>query len=57
MVFQAIVFAGGNGNRMTNLSDHVSKFLLPVANIPLFWYTLNLLLQNNINGKTILFKF
>lgn len=51
MNFQAVVFAGGNGNRMTNLTDHISKSLLPVANIPLFWYSLNLLSRNDITGN------
>ncbi|KAH7720965.1 Nucleotidyl transferase family protein [Aphelenchoides avenae] len=45
---QAVVFAGGYGSRMTNVTDHVSKFLLPIANIPLFWYPLNFLHRNNI---------
>jgi len=31
---------------MTNLTDYVPKTLLPVANIPLFWYPLNALARS-----------
>lgn len=48
--FQAVVFAGGLGNRMTDLTNHVPKALLPIANIPMFWYPLNMLSRNNITG-------
>lgn len=41
-----IVFAGGGGNRMLNLTEHICKARLPVANIPLYWYPLNLLHRN-----------
>lgn len=50
--FQAIIFAGGQGNRMATLvSEHFPKALLPVANLPLFWYPLNLLSRHGIRGK------
>ena len=48
--FQAVVFAGGHGSRMTDLTDSVPKALLPVANIPMFWYALNTLHENHIHG-------
>lgn len=41
-----IVFAAGHGSRMPNLTEHVSKALLPVANLPLYWFPLNLLRRN-----------
>uniref|UniRef100_A0AC34EZY4 Nucleotidyl transferase domain-containing protein n=1 Tax=Panagrolaimus sp. ES5 TaxID=591445 RepID=A0AC34EZY4_9BILA len=34
--FQAVVFAGGYGSRMTDLTSNIPKSLLPVANVPLF---------------------
>jgi translation initiation factor eIF-2B subunit gamma len=46
--FQAVLFAGGYGSRMTDLTNNVPKPLLPVANIPLFWYSLNTLHRNQI---------
>ena len=49
--FQAVVFAGGLGNRMMDLTNHMPKVLLPIANIPMFWYPLNMLSRNNITGK------
>ncbi|KAI1718477.1 nucleotidyl transferase domain-containing protein [Ditylenchus destructor] len=48
MNYQAIVFAGGSGSRMTSLTDYMPKPLLPVANIPLFWYPLNMLSRSNV---------
>lgn len=47
---QAVVFAGGHGNRMMNLTEQIEKPLLPVADIPLFWYSLNILAKNSISG-------
>lgn len=47
---QAVVFAGGHGNRMMNLTEQIEKPLLPVADIPLFWYSLNMLARNSILG-------
>uniref|UniRef100_A0AC35UII7 NTP_transferase domain-containing protein n=1 Tax=Rhabditophanes sp. KR3021 TaxID=114890 RepID=A0AC35UII7_9BILA len=46
--FQAVVMAGGVGNRMTNLTNHVVKSSLPIANVPMFWYPLNFLAKNRI---------
>uniref|UniRef100_A0A0N4ZVY5 Translation initiation factor eIF2B subunit gamma n=1 Tax=Parastrongyloides trichosuri TaxID=131310 RepID=A0A0N4ZVY5_PARTI len=46
--FQGIVMAAGIGSRMTSLTAHVSKALLPIANIPMFWYPLNFLAKNNV---------
>ncbi|XP_075217081.1 eukaryotic translation initiation factor 2B subunit gamma [Lycorma delicatula] len=41
--FQAIVMAGGKGSRMTELTAEKPKCLLPVGNLPLLWYPLQLL--------------
>lgn len=41
--FQAIVLAGGKGSRMTELTAGQPKCLLPIANIPMIWYPLQIL--------------
>uniref|UniRef100_A0A915M6E8 Translation initiation factor eIF2B subunit gamma n=1 Tax=Meloidogyne javanica TaxID=6303 RepID=A0A915M6E8_MELJA len=44
--YVAVVFAGGRGNRMLSITEHIPKHLLPIINIPLFWFPLNLLQRN-----------
>ena len=41
--FQAVVMAAGTGSRFTELSSHRAKCLLPLGNLPMVWYPLNLL--------------
>ncbi|KYM82134.1 Translation initiation factor eIF-2B subunit gamma [Atta colombica] len=41
--FQAIVLAGGKGSRMTELTAGQPKCLLPIANVPMIWYPLQIL--------------
>ncbi|XP_012144904.2 eukaryotic translation initiation factor 2B subunit gamma isoform X2 [Megachile rotundata] len=41
--FQAIVLAGGGGSRMTELTHGKHKCLLPIGNVPMIWYPLQLL--------------
>ncbi|XP_034184754.2 eukaryotic translation initiation factor 2B subunit gamma [Osmia lignaria lignaria] len=41
--FQAIVLAGGGGSRMTELTHGQHKCLLPIGNVPMVWYPLQLL--------------
>ncbi|XP_016921207.1 translation initiation factor eIF-2B subunit gamma [Apis cerana] len=41
--FQAIVLAAGGGSRMTELTRGQYKCLLPIGNIPMIWYPLQLL--------------
>lgn len=41
--FQAIVLAGGKGSRMTELTAEQPKCLLPIANVPMIWYPLQVL--------------
>ncbi|KAE9554276.1 hypothetical protein FO519_002510 [Halicephalobus sp. NKZ332] len=46
--FQGIVLVGGYGSRMPELTDDIPKPLLPVANVPMFWYALDILRKNSI---------
>jgi len=48
--YVAVVFAGGRGNRMLSITEHIPKHLLPIINIPLFWFPLNLLQRNGFKG-------
>ncbi|XP_017876049.1 translation initiation factor eIF-2B subunit gamma [Ceratina calcarata] len=41
--FQAVVLAGGGGSRMTELTHGKHKCLLPIGNVPMVWYPLQLL--------------
>ncbi|KAL3123408.1 hypothetical protein niasHT_004580 [Heterodera trifolii] len=45
---QAVVFAGGRGSRMPSLTSQMPKALLPMANMPLYWFSLNLLRLNRV---------
>lgn len=38
--FQAVILAGGNGNRMFPLTEGIPKAMLPIGNIPMIVYTL-----------------
>ncbi|TRY75345.1 hypothetical protein TCAL_04586 [Tigriopus californicus] len=44
--FQAVVLAGGKGSRFTDVTQNKAKCLLPVGNLPLLWYPLNMLQRN-----------
>ncbi|KAI6186157.1 Very-long-chain enoyl-CoA reductase [Aphelenchoides besseyi] len=52
--FQAVVLAGGLGSRMRSVTEHIPKAILPLANIPLFWFPLNVLAKNNINDVLLI---
>ena len=41
--FQAVVMAAGTGSRFTELTSQRAKCLLPLGNLPMVWYPLNLL--------------
>ena len=41
--FQAVIMAAGQGSRLEELTTHTPKALLPVANLPLIWYPINML--------------
>lgn len=50
-LYQAVIFAGGSGSRMTELTSSIPKCLLPVANKPMLWYPLNYLESAGFSGK------
>ncbi|VDM73099.1 unnamed protein product, partial [Strongylus vulgaris] len=45
---QAVLLCGGTGSRMTELCDTMFKFLLPIADVPMFWYPLNTLVNSGL---------
>ncbi len=51
--FQAIIMAAGRGSRMYPLTENFPKSLLPVGNLPLIWYPLNLLVTSGFEGINI----
>ncbi|MFH4973500.1 hypothetical protein AB6A40_000209 [Gnathostoma spinigerum] len=52
--WQAVVFCGGVGYRMTDLTDHIPKCMLPIAGVPMFWYPLNFLQNNGIKDVLLI---
>ncbi len=51
--FQAVIFAGGKGSRMSQLLGGRPKCLLPIANKPMIAYPLELLVRSEIKGKNV----
>ena len=47
----AVVLAAGRGSRMYPLSEEFPKCLLPVANKPLIWYSVQLLERSGFRGQ------
>ncbi|KAK3599909.1 hypothetical protein CHS0354_022494 [Potamilus streckersoni] len=43
MEFQPVVMAAGRGSRMTDLTCKSHKALLPIGNMPMMWYPINML--------------
>ena len=50
--FQAIIMAAGRGSRMYPLTENFPKSILPVGNLPLIWYPLNLLVTSGFEGRS-----
>ncbi|EYC07680.1 hypothetical protein Y032_0069g344 [Ancylostoma ceylanicum] len=53
---QAVLLCGGSGSRMTEICDTMPKFLLPVADVPMFWYPLNTLVNSGVKDIKILVR-
>ena len=51
MEFQAVVMAAGTGSRMFPLTEELPKALLPVGNLPMIWYPINLLDKAGFEGR------
>lgn len=49
----AVILAAGRGSRMFPLTEETPKCLLPVANKPLVWYTLELLKRGGFQGRLL----
>ena len=45
-----VIMAGGEGSRMTDLTCKCPKALLPVANMPMVWYPVNMLEKAGFEG-------
>lgn len=52
--FQAVVLAGGKGSRMTELTAGQPKCLLPIANVPMIWYPLQLLERSGFREAIVI---
>ncbi|KAL6257374.1 hypothetical protein P5V15_010947 [Pogonomyrmex californicus] len=52
--FQAIVLAGGKGSRMTELTAGTPKCLLPIANVPMIWYPLQILERSGFKEAIVI---
>ena len=50
MEFQPVILAAGKGSRMYPLTEECPKALLPVGNMPLIWYPIQLLENNGFKG-------
>lgn len=49
--FQAVIMAAGTGSRMFPLTERIPKALLPVGNLPVIWYPINLLDKAGFEGE------
>jgi len=53
MELQAVILAAGHGTRMSDLTTDTPKALLPVANMPMIWYSLKMLEKAGFEDVTI----
>jgi len=51
---QAVILAGGTGSRLSPLVDHCTRSLLPIANRPLLFYTLQTLEQAGFQSAILI---
>lgn len=54
MEFQAIVLAGGKGNRMNDMTSKQPKCLLPIGNKPMIYYPVKMLEKAGFNEISII---
>lgn len=52
---QAVVLAAGPGMRMTTLTNHTPKSLLPLGTLPMVCYPLQMLQEAGFSGKLRIF--
>jgi len=50
MALQAVILAAGSGSRIRALTEDTPKALLPIANMPMIWYPLQLLEKAKFTG-------
>ena len=46
-----MIMAAGIGSRMSPLTERIPKALLPVGNLPVIWYPINLLDKAGFEGE------
>lgn len=51
MDFYPVILAAGRGSRMYPLTEECPKALLPVGNMPLIWYPIQLLQNGGYKGN------
>jgi translation initiation factor eIF-2B subunit gamma len=56
MGFQAVLMAGGHGNRMSPLTNQQPKALLPIGNVPMIIYSLKMLEKVQFTDAIVIAK-
>lgn len=51
---QAVILAAGKGTRMTELTNKLPKCLLPIANKPMIYFPLTMLIEADFTGTFFL---
>jgi translation initiation factor eIF-2B subunit gamma len=51
MEFQPVIMAAGSGSRMFPLTESIPKALLPVGNLPMIYYPVNMLEKAGFTGQ------
>lgn len=54
--FDAVVLAAGRGSRLTELTNHTPKCLLPIGNIPLLWFPLRALERAGFTSAIVVYS-
>lgn len=53
MDLHPVILAGGRGSRMYPLAEECPKALLPVGNMPVIYYPIQLLEKNGFKGQCV----